>query len=199
MDVFSDLVLQTFWLVVCYITSYYFGYVNYPYSYETIILSYTREPRKSFRNIGYCAGVIIVLPSRSGVKLPQNMYIVCVLVDILSILQFIVYIYIYIYIFGHDRETLSKCIYLLVLCDGNHRSPVDSPHKGPITRIFDIFFVVSLKRLLIKQPSCLWFETSWCACDRTVMVRLRLLLWNKDSPPDMSRDVIDLMIYCVRT
>ena len=38
-------------------------------------------------------------------------------------------------------ETLSA---LLVLCEGNHQAPVDSPHTGPVMRRFAIFFVVSL-------------------------------------------------------
>ena len=41
----------------------------------------------------------------------------------------------------------------------NHRSPVDSPHKRPVIRSFDVSFDVSLYKLLDKQSSCRWFET----------------------------------------
>ena len=38
---------------------------------------------------------------------------------------------------------------LLALYEGIHRSPVDSHHKGPVTRIFDVSFDVSLNS--VKQ------------------------------------------------
>ena len=40
-------------------------------------------------------------------------------------------------------------------------------NKRPVMRASDIFFVVSLKKLLQKQSRCWWFETPWCACDVT--------------------------------
>ena len=46
--------------------------------------------------------------------------------------------------------------------------PVDSPHKGPVMWSFDVFYVVSLGKLLNKQSNCLWFETTCCSCDITV-------------------------------
>ena len=61
----------------------------------------------------------------------------------------------------HQMETFSA---LLALCEGIHRSPVDSPHKGqwqpvaggfpsqrPVTRNFNIFFDLCLNRRLSKQ------------------------------------------------
>ena len=51
----------------------------------------------------------------------------------------------------HDMEILSA---LLVPCEGNHRSLVDSPHNGSVMRSF----YVSLNKLN-KQWSCRWFQT----------------------------------------
>ena len=50
-------------------------------------------------------------------------------------------------------ETLSA---LLDIYKGNHRSPVDSPHKGPVRVIFDVSFVVSLNKLLKKKLPLIW-------------------------------------------
>ena len=61
---------------------------------------------------------------------------------------------------------------LLALCEGNpavngefpfvrgiQRSAVDSPHKGPVMRRSDVYFVVRLTKLLNKLSSCWWFHT----------------------------------------
>ena len=57
---------------------------------------------------------------------------------------------------------------LLALCEGNHWSPMDSPQKRPVTRSFDVFFDLSLKRQLSKQSRRWSFETPshslWCHC-----------------------------------
>ena len=45
----------------------------------------------------------------------------------------------------HDMQMLSA---LLAFCEGNHESPVDSPHKGPVIMVFDICFSVSQSKLL---------------------------------------------------
>ena len=42
---------------------------------------------------------------------------------------------------------------------GIHRSPVNSPHKGPATRSFDVFFDLNPNKQLSKQSSRWWFET----------------------------------------
>ena len=47
---------------------------------------------------------------------------------------------------------------------GIHRSPVNSPHKRPVTRSFDVFFDMRLNKRLSKQSWGWWFETplrSW--------------------------------------
>ena len=78
----------------------------------------------------------------------------------------------------------------VAIARGIHRWPMDSPHKGPVMKSFDVFFVVSLNKLLnklsnyflhngpvthsfcvffvvnlnklLKKPSsCLWVETPW--------------------------------------
>ena len=57
---------------------------------------------------------------------------------------------------------------LLSLCAGNHRSPVDCPHKATVTRTFDV-------SLLSARTNCLtnsmdrWFQTSWRSFDVVVL------------------------------
>ena len=57
----------------------------------------------------------------------------------------------------HQMETFSA---LLALCAGN--SPVigEFPAQRPVTRSFDVFFVLSLNKRLSKQPWDYWFETT---------------------------------------
>ena len=45
---------------------------------------------------------------------------------------------------------------------GDPRGPVNSPHKGPVTRSFDIFFDLRLNKRLRKQSWGWWFETLSC-------------------------------------
>ena len=42
---------------------------------------------------------------------------------------------------------------------GIHRSPAISPHKGPVTQSFDVFFDLCLNKRLNKQSRRRWFET----------------------------------------
>ena len=58
---------------------------------------------------------------------------------------------------SHELRTLSA---LLALCEGNLPAS-GSPHKGPVTRKFDISFNVELNKLLNKHCSCQWFEFPW--------------------------------------
>ena len=46
---------------------------------------------------------------------------------------------------------------------GIHRSPVDSPHKGPLMLMFNIFFVPSITDEH-TQSSFRWLETPWLSC-----------------------------------
>ena len=46
---------------------------------------------------------------------------------------------------------------------------VDSHHKGPVGRNFDVSFDVSLKKPLEKQSKCWWFESLWRSYDIIVM------------------------------
>ena len=52
---------------------------------------------------------------------------------------------------------------------GIHRSPVNSPHKWPVSRSLDDFFDLSLNKRLSKQSRRMWFETPslrlWCHCN----------------------------------
>ena len=45
-----------------------------------------------------------------------------------------------------------------------------SHQKGSVMQSFDIFFDISLNKLLNKLVSCLWLELPWCSCDITVML-----------------------------
>ena len=45
---------------------------------------------------------------------------------------------------------------------GIHRSTVNSPHKGPVTRSFDVFLDLRLNKRLSKQSWGCWFETLSC-------------------------------------
>ena len=45
---------------------------------------------------------------------------------------------------------------------GIHRSLVNSPHKGPVMRSFDVFFDLRLNKRLSKQSQGWWFETPSC-------------------------------------
>ena len=54
----------------------------------------------------------------------------------------------------HQMETFSA---LLVICAVN--SPVNSPHKKPVTRSFNVFFDLRLNKRLSKQSWGWWFET----------------------------------------
>ena len=42
---------------------------------------------------------------------------------------------------------------------GIHRSPVNSPHKGPVTQSFDVIFDLRLNKRLSKPLRRRWFET----------------------------------------
>ena len=45
---------------------------------------------------------------------------------------------------------------------GIRRWPVNSPHKWPVTRSFDVFFDLNLNKRLSKQGWCWWLETPSC-------------------------------------
>ena len=55
------------------------------------------------------------------------------------------------------------------LVKGIHSWLVDFLHRVPSIRSFDVFFAVSLSKLLSRHSRCRWFETSWRWCDVTVM------------------------------
>ena len=52
---------------------------------------------------------------------------------------------------------------------GIHRSPVNSPHKRPVTRSFDVSLICALNKRLSKQSWGWWFETPsrsfWRRCN----------------------------------
>ena len=47
------------------------------------------------------------------------------------------------------------------LCEGNHRSPVNSPHREPTTQFY--FFCISVDKRLNKRLDCQQFETIGCS------------------------------------
>ena len=49
-----------------------------------------------------------------------------------------------------------------VWCFGNTAIQLQSPHKRPLILRLDVFFVVSLSKLLKRQSSCWCWITSWC-------------------------------------
>ena len=53
----------------------------------------------------------------------------------------------------HQMETFSTLLAIWI-----HRSPVNSPHKWPVTRSFDVFFDLRLNKRLSKQSLGWWFE-----------------------------------------
>ena len=50
----------------------------------------------------------------------------------------------------------------LAICAGNSSVPGELPAQRPVTRSFDVFFDVRLKRRLSKRSWCWWFETLPC-------------------------------------
>ena len=68
----------------------------------------------------------------------------------------------------HQMETSSA---LLAISAGNSPVPGEIPAQRPVTRSFDIFFDLCLKKRLSKQSWGWWFETLWCSlwrqCNKT--------------------------------
>ena len=58
---------------------------------------------------------------------------------------------------------------LLALCEGLPPITGEFPSHRPVTRSFDVFFDLSLNKLLSKQSRRRWFETSSCSLWRHVM------------------------------
>ena len=59
----------------------------------------------------------------------------------------------------HQMETFST---LLAICAGKSPVPVNSPHKRPVTRSFDVYFDLRLNKRLCKQAWGWWLETLLC-------------------------------------
>ena len=67
------------------------------------------------------------------------------------------------------RHHMKRFLRYLPFVRAIHRSPVDSPHKGPVALTFDVSFDVSLDKLLDKQSNGWWFRTSRRSCDVSAM------------------------------
>ena len=64
----------------------------------------------------------------------------------------------------------------LAFVRGILRWPMNSPHKGPLTRGFDVSLDLPLNKRLSKQPRRRWFETHRSNYDVTVLdIRLQCL------------------------
>ena len=84
---------------------------------------------------------------------------------------------------------------------GTHRSPVDSPHKGPVMWSFDIFFVVSSKNCWANSLNAddlrrhsdhySWFPLSRVIVTYALFIRALSIIATTNSsnviPPDSSR------------
>ena len=71
---------------------------------------------------------------------------------------------------------------LLAICAGNSPVPGEFPAQRPVTRNFDVFFDLRVKKRLSKQSWGRWFETLsrplWCHCnDRQLTVPWGTWLW----------------------
>ena len=82
---------------------------------------------------------------------------------------------------GHETMVCALCIFIFLWkhfpCDWPflseiHWSPVDSPHKEPVTWV-DLFFDVSLNKLLNKLSRCKWFGMSQCSYVVNVMFQFK--------------------------
>ena len=66
----------------------------------------------------------------------------------------------------HQMETFSA---LLALFAGNSPITGDVPPQRPVTRGFDVFLDLRMKKRLVKHSRRRWFETSshslWCHCN----------------------------------
>ena len=60
----------------------------------------------------------------------------------------------------HQMETFSAS---LALCAGNSPVTGEFPAQRPVTRSFDVFFVLHLNKQLSKQSRRWWFETPSCS------------------------------------
>ena len=73
----------------------------------------------------------------------------------------------------HQMETFSA---LLALCVGNSPVTGEFPAQRPVTRSFDVFFVLRLNKRLSKQPWGWWFETSswslWRHCNALMTLKI---------------------------
>ena len=72
---------------------------------------------------------------------------------------------------GRDHDDVMTwlcCPHYWPFVRGIHRVAGGFPSQRVSNGSFDIFFVLSLNKLLTKQSICRWFETLWRWCDVTV-------------------------------
>ena len=95
------------------------------------------------------------------------------------------------------------------LC-GNSPVPVNSPHKGPVTRSYDVFFDLRLNKRLSKQPWGWWFETPswslWRQCNEsgcleryTAATKHLWIAWTKAQESSLSDQLHPESGYCEKT
>ena len=93
---------------------------------------------------------------------------------------------------AHDDVMAWKCCpRYWPFVRGIHPSKVNSPHKGPETRISNVFFYVPLNKALNKQWSCRWFgchdaHMSSLQCRRTSYQKI----WKKHETARICHNVL---------
>ena len=71
---------------------------------------------------------------------------------------------------------------LLAFVRAIHRSPVNSPHRVASNAELWCFLCFQVNKLLNKQASCRWFDTSCCSSDVTVMLWWYIISWPRAIP-----------------
>ena len=84
-------------------------------------------------------------------------------------------------LYWHIYMSLGLKQFMMTSSNGNiFRWPVNSPHKWPVTRSFDVFFDLRLNKHLSKQSWGWWFETLsrplWRHCNVTLKAIKQYLL-----------------------
>ena len=71
---------------------------------------------------------------------------------------------------------------LLAFVRAIHRSPVNFPHRVASNAALWCFLCFQVNKLLNKQSSCRWFDTSCCSSDVTVMLWWDIISWPRAIP-----------------
>ena len=118
----------------------------------------------NYRIIVICEGKLLVVPSQKA-SIAESWFIVhhsgVIMSTIASQITSLTIDYSTLYSGADQRKHKSSAS--LAFVRGIHRWPVNSPHKGPVTRKmfpFEDVIMASLTKLSNKLSGCRWFE--WC-------------------------------------